>query len=203
MAKVTSDPADWDRDYKAGRWTYLTAPKEQARLAVAALYVKLFGGPRVLDIGSGSGQRFALLDPRRTTRYTGVDFSSAAIEAVAFADAKAQFIVASAEAFTPPEHARYDAILFNEVVYFLDDPMAQLRRYARYLAPDGVVIVSITRARPEGGSFDSKIDALWTALDAPPWHTLDEVFVSHKGSGNAWRLRALRPVAPAASAAPR
>ncbi len=197
MAKVTSDPADWDRDYKAGRWAYLTHPKEQARLAIAALYVQLFGGGRVLDIGCGSGQLFALLDPRRTTRYTGVDFSSAAIEAVAFADAKAQFIVASAEAFTPPRDARYDAILFNEVVYFLADPLAELRRYARYLAPDGVLIVSITRARPEGGSFDAKIDALWTALDAPSWRTLDEVFVSHKGSGNAWRLRALRPVAPA------
>ncbi|MFI5024307.1 MAG: class I SAM-dependent methyltransferase [Alphaproteobacteria bacterium] len=202
MAKVTSDPADWDRDYKAGRWAYLTHPKEQARLAIAALYVQLFGGGRVLDIGCGSGQLFALLDPRRTTRYTGVDFSSAAIEAVAFADAKAQFIVASAEAFTPPRDARYDAILFNEVVYFLADPLAELRRYARYLAPDGVLIVSITRARPEGGSFDGKIDALWTALDEPPWHTLDEVFVSHKSSGNAWRLRALRPVAPAATAEP-
>ena len=202
MAKVAKNAAEWDRDYRAGRWSYLGAPKEQARLAVAALYVKLFGGPRVLDIGCGSGQLFALLDPRRTTRYTGVDFSSAAIEAVAFADAKAQFIVASAEAFTPPEHARYDAILFNEVVYFLADPLAELARYAGFLAPGGVVIVSITRARPEGGSFDSKIDALWTALDTPPWHTLDEVFVSHKGSGNAWRLRALRSTTPAASPGP-
>ena len=202
MAKVAKNAAEWDRDYRAGRWTYLTAPKEQARLAVAALYVKLFGGPRVLDIGCGSGQLFPLLERERLASYTGVDLSRAAIEASAVADAKARFVVASAEAFTPPADARYDAILFNEVVYFLADPLAELARYAGFLAPGGVVIVSITRARPEGGSFDGKIDALWTALDAPPWHTLDEVFVSHKGSGNAWRLRALRSTTPAASPGP-
>lgn len=198
MAKVSSDAADWDRDYRAGRWSYLTAPKEQARLAIAALYVQLFGGGRVLDIGCGSGQLFPLLDARRVSHYTGVDFSAAAIEATAIADAKARFVVAAAEAFSPPEGERFDAILFNEVVYFLADPLAELSRYAGFLAPGGVLIVSITRARPEGGSFDRKIDAFWTALDGPPWQTLDEVFVSHKASGNAWRLRALRQSAAAA-----
>ena len=197
MAKVAKNAAEWDRDYRAGRWTYLTAPKEQARLAIAALYVQLFGGGRVLDIGCGSGQLFPLLDPRRVSRYTGVDFSAAAIEAAAFADARARFVVAAAEAFTPPADERFDAILFNEVVYFLADPLAELRRYAGYLAPGGVLVVSITRARPEGGSFDGKIDAFWSALEAPPWQTLDEVFVGHKASGNAWRLRALRPAAAA------
>ena len=94
MAKVSSDAADWDRDYRAGRWAYLTQPKEQARLAVAALYVELFGGGRVLDIGCGSGQLFPLLERRGIASYTGVDFSAAAIEAVAFKDARAQFVVA-------------------------------------------------------------------------------------------------------------
>jgi SAM-dependent methyltransferase len=198
MAKASSDAADWDRDYRAGRWAYLTQPKEQARLAVAALYVQLFGGGRVLDIGCGSGQLFPLLERRGIASYTGVDFSAAAIETVAFKDAKVRFVVASAEAFAPPAGMQYDAILFNEVVYFLSDPLAELARYAGFLAEGGVLIVSITRARPEGGSFDRKIDAFWTALDAPRWRTLDEVFVSHKGSGNAWRLRALRPAAAAA-----
>ncbi|HUI19002.1 MAG TPA: class I SAM-dependent methyltransferase, partial [Alphaproteobacteria bacterium] len=155
-------------------------------------------GGRVLDIGCGSGQLFPLLDRRGIASYTGVDFSAAAIEAAAFRDARVGFVVASAETFVPPAGVLYDAILFNEVVYFLGDPLAELARYAGFLAKGGVLIVSITRARPEGGSFDRKIDAFWTALDAPPWQTLDEVFVSHKGSGNAWRLRALRPAAAAA-----
>ncbi|MFI4988109.1 MAG: class I SAM-dependent methyltransferase [Alphaproteobacteria bacterium] len=205
MAKAASEPAEWDRDYRAGRWSYLTAPKEQARLAVAALYVRLFGGGRVLDIGCGSGQLFQHLDLQHLVSYTGVDFSKVAIEAAALADARVHFTVASAEAYAPPAHTRYDAILFNEVIYFLDDPLGQIGRYAGYLAPHGVLVVSITRARPEGGSFDRKIDALWSALDAPSWQSLDEVFVSHGTSGNAWRIRALRPssAAPTAPAAAR
>ncbi len=196
MAIAESEPASWDRDYRAGRWSYLGAPKEQARLAVAALYVRLFGGGRVLDIGCGSGQLFQHLDEPCLVAYTGVDFAAAAIEAVPFADPRASFVVASAEAFSPPADERYDAILFNEVVYFLSNPLGEIARYAAHLAPKGVLIVSITRARPEGGSFDRKIDALWSALAAPPYETLDEVFVSHKASGNAWRIRALRPAPP-------
>lgn len=195
-AKVTSDPADWDRDYRAGRWRYLSEPREHARLVVAALYVHAFGSGRVLDVGCGSGQLFQHLDPRRLVSYTGVDFSRVAIERAALDDAKATLVVSSAEAYSPPPGNRFDAILFNEVIYFIEDALGQIERYAGWLAPDGVLVVSITRARPEGGSFDRKIDALWTALEGAPWHTLDEVFVSHKSSGNAWRVRALRRAPP-------
>jgi 2-polyprenyl-3-methyl-5-hydroxy-6-metoxy-1,4-benzoquinol methylase len=193
MSKLTSDPAVWDREYRAGRWAYLTEPREQARLAVAALYVHLFGPGAVLDIGCGSGQLFRHLDRQRLTAYLGVDISLEAIRAAGIADDKATLVVAAAERFEPPPGARYNSILLNEVIYFLADPLAQLRRYAAFLAPRGTLIVSITRARPEGGSFDRKIDALWTALDEASWRTLDEVFISHRGSGNAWRIRALQP----------
>lgn len=193
MAKVTDDPAGWDRDYQAGRWDYLTEPREQARLAVAALYVHLFGPGAVLDIGCGSGQLFHHLDPKHLVFYTGVDFSQAALAAARLDASKATLVAASAEAFNPPAGAAYDSIVFNEVIYFLAEPLAQMRRYADFLRKGGVIVVSITRARPEGGSWDRKIHGFWTALDDGPWQTLDEVFLSHRGSGNAWRVRALRP----------
>lgn len=193
MAKPTSGPADWDRDYKAGRWAYLTEPREQARLAVAALYVHLFGPGAVLDIGCGSGQLFRHLDPKRISSYTGVDFSEAALAEARLKSQKATLIASSAEEFTPPAKAAYDSIVFNEVIYFLAEPMAQLRRYAGFLKKGGVLVVSVTRARPEGGSWDRKIHGFWMALDDGPWQTLDEVFLSHRSSGNTWRVRALRP----------
>ena len=192
-AKVTADPADWDRDYRSGRWNYLTEPREQARLAVAALYVRLFGPGDVLDIGCGAGQLFHLLDPEHVTSYTGVDFSNVVLETARLDPTKTRLVHASAEAFAPAQGARYDSILFNEVIYFIADPLAELRRYGGFLKPGGVIVLSITRARAEGGSWDRKINALWTALDSGPWLTLDEVFVGHRASGNTWRLRALRP----------
>jgi|SRR5208282_4285424 len=192
-AEVTRNPADWDRDYRAGRWTYLTEPREQARLAVAALYVHLFGPGAVLDVGCGAGQLFHLLDRARITSYTGVDFSAAALEAARLDPSVATLIHASAETFAPAAGERFDSILFNEVAYFIEDPLKELRRYSTFLNPGGVLILSITRARPEGGSWDAKMNTLWTALDEGPWETLDEVFVNHRASGNSWRLRAFRP----------
>lgn len=192
-AKVTGNPADWDRDYAAGRWNYLTEPREQARLVVAALYVHCFGPGRVLDIGCGSAKLFDHLDPKRLSAYTGVDFSRAGLDTATVDPAKAQLIHASAEAFVPPAGAQYDSILFNEVIYFIEDPRGQLHRYAGYLAPSGTMILSITRARAEGGSWDRKLNALWTALDEGPWETLDEVFIGHRASGNSWRVRVFRP----------
>ncbi len=190
---MTSDAGTWDHEYEAGRWRYLGEPREQARLAIAALYVRLFGPGAVLDVGCGSGQLHRHLDPRSLRRYTGVDFSRAALDAARLDPAAATLVQASAEAYAPASGERFDAILFNEVVYFLADPMAEMRRYAGFLAPAGVLIVSITRARPEGGSWDRKIDAFWHALDASGWPTLDEVFLGHRASGNTWRIRALRP----------
>jgi hypothetical protein len=122
-----------------------------------------------------------------------VDFSGAALAAARLDPSVATLVHASAETFAPPAGALYDSILFNEVVYFIDDPLGELRRYSAFLKPGAILILSITRARPEGGSWDAKMDALWTALDDGPWETLDEVFVSHRASGNSWRLRAFRP----------
>lgn len=43
----------------------------------------------------------------------------------------------------PPSLAEYDAIVYGDVVEHLSDPLRVLRDLNRYLAPDGVVVVSV------------------------------------------------------------
>jgi SAM-dependent methyltransferase len=38
---------------------------------------------------------------------------------------------------------RFDVIVFNECLYYFDDPVALVRKYERFLRDDGVFIVSM------------------------------------------------------------
>lgn len=53
--------------------------------------------------------------------------------------------------------ARFDVIIFNQSLYYLNDPPAVLRRYAGMLAPDGHVIISM--------ADQPSTRALWPLVD--------------------------------------
>lgn len=38
---------------------------------------------------------------------------------------------------------KYDAIVFNECLYYFDDPVETIRRYRSFLARDGVFVISL------------------------------------------------------------
>jgi SAM-dependent methyltransferase len=196
-----SDAALWDREYRAGRWDYLLAPREQGRLAVTACYIHLFGPGALLDVGCGAGGLYRHLDARRVSAYTGVDLSAAALEqarrelvpAAGEAAIPVELVEASAEGFAPAQGRRYDAIVLAEVLYFVPNALAEIGRYAGFLAPGGVLIASMTHVRARRRSPDPKTEAIWRALEDGPFATLDEMLLQHTPSGNAWRLRAMRP----------
>ena len=194
-----TDPAVWDREYRAGRWDYLLGPREQGRLAVTACYVHLYGPGALLDIGCGAGGLYPHLDPRRVNFYCGVDLSAAALEQArhvipqASPPIRAELVQASAETFMPPRAMRYDSIVLAEVLYFVADPVGEVRRYAGFLAKGGVLIASMAHVRAKRSAPDAKTEAIFAALAAGPFETLDEVVLQHPPSGNAWRIRALAP----------
>lgn len=133
----------WDAQYAAGHWSFLRGPGEVPHNSViVGLLRQLRPNAAVLDVGCGEGVLFSAIRPYGYERFLGIDISAIAIAAIAgAADGRTTFIATDAETYEPSES--YDAIIFNESLYYFRDPLATLRRYARHLAPGGIVIVSI------------------------------------------------------------
>lgn len=136
----------WDAQYRAGGWTFMRRLDEVARYSVIAGYLHhLRPGGSVLDVGCGEGLLLEHLRPLGYSRYQGIDLAAAAIEQAApRADARTTFAAADAEAFASTE--RWDAVVFNECVYYFNDPVATVRRYGAWLEEGGAVIVSTFRS---------------------------------------------------------
>lgn len=72
----------------------------------------------------------------------GVDISAVAVERLKDReDERTTFIQGDAERTVP--EGKFDVIVFNESLYYFEDPQGVMTRYADALAPDGIFIVSM------------------------------------------------------------
>jgi 2-polyprenyl-3-methyl-5-hydroxy-6-metoxy-1,4-benzoquinol methylase len=135
-------PQVWDEQYAAGRWDFMAALPGVAHYAVITGYIHfLKPHSAVLDVGCGEGILLNWLRPYGYARYVGVDVSSVAIaRAESKQDSITSFRCGDAESFDPGE--TFDVIVFNEVLYYLHDPLSGARRFGTFLKPDGILIVS-------------------------------------------------------------
>lgn len=142
---TTIDQATWDREYAAGEWSKLGKLDEMPRYALVSGYIRTIGAAAsVLDVGCGEGNLSHWLFESGDRHYMGVDVSRIAIlEARARSSNEARFEVADAATFDPGE--RFDIIVLNEVLYYMAEPEAVLERYESFLAPGGVLIISMYR----------------------------------------------------------
>ncbi len=140
--------ASWNKQYTSGYWDFFDTIDEMPRYAIVAAYIRRFKGPTsVLDVGCGYGQLVRELDSSFVGRYLGIDLSAGAIERARLRPhANAAFVVADVETW-PGDEGRYDIIVFNEVLYYLDDPVETLRHYQAFLNPGGIIIVVMFRHR--------------------------------------------------------
>ncbi|HEY0511163.1 MAG TPA: class I SAM-dependent methyltransferase [Thermoanaerobaculia bacterium] len=172
----------WEEQYRQGGWEFMRRLDEVARYSVIAGYLHhLRPGGSVLDVGSGEGLLADHLRPLGYSRYLGVDLSETAIrQAAGRADATTAFAAADAESYAPPD--RWDAIVFNECVYYFNDPVGAVRRYESCLETDGVLVVSTFRSR--------RADVIVERL-LETWRLLEETAITNaKGT---WVVRVLAP----------
>jgi len=173
----------WEEQYRKGGWDFMRRFDELARYSVIAGYLHhLQPGGSVLDVGSGEGLLADHLRPFGYSRYLGVDLSEAAIrQAAGRTDAATSFAAADAESYIPPE--RWDAIVFNECVYYFNDPVGTVRRYERFLEDGGVFIVSTFRSR--------RADVIVRRL-LETCRLLEETAITNRKG--TWVVRVLAPV---------
>jgi SAM-dependent methyltransferase len=135
----------WEEQYRGGRWAFMRSLDELARYSVIAGYVhQLHPGGSVLDVGSGEG---ILLDHlTQVSRYLGIDLSEEAVKQGAHRSSEtSSLLAADAEAYRP--EGCWNAIVFNECVYYFEDPVGTVLRYRGALAEGGTLIVSTFRSR--------------------------------------------------------
>jgi 2-polyprenyl-3-methyl-5-hydroxy-6-metoxy-1,4-benzoquinol methylase len=186
----------WEIEYQAGRWAYLKGLQEAGRYGVVAAWLRqAMRCGALLDVGCGEAILAGHLDRAQVTRYVGVDISQTALDLAALPPGWGELSCGRLEDYAPVVGARFAAIVFNEVLFFTDAPAAMLERYRAWLAPDGVVIVSMYQPpRPESGARRST-EAVWAALDNPGWTALDEVSLTNVTKQLTWRLRLVRTFA--------
>lgn len=171
----------WQAESAAATWRYPIDLDELSRYSVIAGYVQfLKPGAAVLDVGCGEGLLLQRFDRSTCRKYVGIDFCQTAIErASERADERSLFGCADAENFHPS--GRFDVIVFNEVLYLLENPLAVLRRYEQWLEPGGVFITSSYGKSVRAAALRNRILQQYSAVD--------EVVVSSKK--HAWWIDVL------------
>ena len=179
------DASWWDRTYAAGTWDGLHSEQEAARFRVVAAFLERYreAGTPILDVGCGSAPLYAALPPEAARCWVGTDLSAEAIgRARSRVPAGTPLLVESAEGEVPPCVASlgpFGAILFSEVLYYLEDPVQTVSRYGEHLLPGGCFVVSLWNPPRHralrwrlGRRFDVVASETVTAKGARPWLVL-------------------------------
>ncbi len=168
----------WDEEYRRGRWTFLRTSSERPRYSVIVGLLAASPSPSVLDVGCGEGVLYQQFRPYGYSRYLGLDLSHEAIDrATACAGPDATFMQADAGTFQAD--GPFDAIVFNEMLYYLPEPLQAVQRYAR--APsrrEGASSCRCGWARPAPSA------SCGNCATALPF--VDETLVGHLG--HQWKL---------------
>ena len=177
--------SEWDADYAAGNWVGLDSITEVAHYMLIVGYLDYaVPSARVLDVGCGHGRLLRLLARFGFGDYLGVDISSEAVErARALAIPGTRFDVVDMNRWDASE--RFDAVLFNESLYYAKDPGAVFTRAVGWLSEEGIVIVSTFRQSP--GSRK-----IWSAVESVATEPLAGCSVTDDTTGYTWDVRVMR-----------
>jgi len=136
-------PTEWDQLFETGAYDRLSAVWERGRYSLIVGHRDVLGLRSILDVGCGQGVLAERLQRTGYERYVGLDISQAAIQQARREqpDPRNSWLVADATTFET--ETRFDLIVFNECLYYMEDPAALVRHYVRFLAPGGWIIVSM------------------------------------------------------------
>ncbi len=173
--------ARWNAEWADGAWDRLQALDELGHHAILAGYVaRLAPQGALLDVGCGAGTFLELLRGGYA-RYVGVDFAEPIQRLAPKASATTAFVAGDMHDFATDE--RFDLIVFNESAYYFSDLMRGLRQYEGFLAPGGLLLVSMHET--------PKNLARWAQI-GERYRVVDAVTVTNQ-QGTRWTVKVLGP----------
>jgi 2-polyprenyl-3-methyl-5-hydroxy-6-metoxy-1,4-benzoquinol methylase len=131
---------DNEKENRKDGWNRLRDARESVRYqAVRSAIERYVRDGFVLDVGCSQG---ILQEGLTYGRYVGIDsFAEPILRAAVKSDERTAFHRADGSSYVPDQPP--DAVVFNEVLYYLPEPLVTVTRYANSLAPGGVLIVSV------------------------------------------------------------
>ena len=170
----------WEGQYSSGGWSFLNTIHEAAHYSIITGYLDYFKKhDLILDVGCGEGVLQQRIQNIGYKKYVGIDFSLEAINKAKLRENnQTVFIQTQAEEFNSEKNS-FDAIIFNEVLYYLESPLEVVKKYEQFLQPGGILIISMCVHR--------KSSFIWKKLDNH-YSFIDETKVINK-KGNSWIVK--------------
>jgi 2-polyprenyl-3-methyl-5-hydroxy-6-metoxy-1,4-benzoquinol methylase len=140
----------WDDDW--GDWQGLGSADQVLRyVTIPQTVARLRPQGSVLDVGCGEGLLRRYLSD--AYKYTGIEPSSRAV--LSTQNMVDSIVHARCEDVVVPKGS-WDFIVFNEVLYYLADPIGVLAKYASAAASGGYVVISIFQ-KPHKASLKQRL----------------------------------------------
>ncbi|MET3022008.1 class I SAM-dependent methyltransferase [Flavobacterium hydatis] len=129
----------WNYKYALGKWDFMKEEKTRYEKIIEFIKASPIDKPKILDLGCGYGALNFYLKESEYSTITGVDLSSTAIcKAKKQNFINSSFITADLNKFNTNEH--YDIVIFNEVLYYLENQESIVSRFVTNTDTDYLII---------------------------------------------------------------
>jgi predicted TPR repeat methyltransferase len=192
MNAVVQSRDRWENEYESGAWSRLHSSHEFAHYTLVASYLQRHGRPfRLLDVGCGEGVILKFLNRSLVESYTGVDIAQAALDKIPLKRSQDRMICSQLETYSP--EGRWDVILFNEVLYYTADPVAQFRKFSGSLNANGFYVISMFKKRNPFAWNNRCIRRIQRHLHEEKYRIDDAVRLAKSDNSATWEIMVVRP----------
>ena len=124
------------------------------------LVAEASGAGNVLDVACAGGSLYSALEPNNEG-YVGIVTSEVAVRAAKTRYPRAEISLARLEDYQP--QTRFDAVVFSEVLYYLDvtDAVYQVLRYSKFFTENGRLVISM-KHDPEPKRLFKELESRFT-----------------------------------------
>ena len=178
-------PEVWEDAYRNGKTDHMKQLTECPRYSIVGGYISyLKPDGDILDVGCGNGLLLDRYTPSGNSTYLGIDISQCALDSIKQRNnANIHLRMVNAETYEPKD--KYDVIVFNESLYYLNDPLKVFRRYIMSAKRDGIVVVSTSSNSP-------RAKAILRCLKKE-YDLLDETVTTNSKAMSSWICTVFTP----------